>query len=171
MPLSPSFTATQSLSDPNLITFVDTSTGSDGTITSRRISARGANGNWLPGESTTVVYTDWSYADNSTVVSLITQTTTPRITVEWLAGSTVVYTSTDEFCFNIYDYLFGLQVLQGNTSSPDQVQDSAYLYSLIQLIVNIFNEESAIGIGGDIFSAQGAATRNLNFINNESYYF
>ncbi len=171
MPLSASFTATQSLADPNLITFLDTSTGTDGTITNRKIYARAANGNWLPGESTSQVSTDWTYTDISTIVPLITQTTSPSIRVDWLAGSTVVYTVTNTFCFNLYDYLFGLQILQGNTSSPDQVQDSAYFYSLIQFIVNIFNEESAIGVGGDIYSSQGAASRNQVFINNENYFF
>lgn len=173
MAFSPAFTATESLANPNLITFVDTSTGEDLTLTNRRIYVRIANGNWLTasGESTTIAYTDWMFTDNSTVVPLLTQTTSPSIRVDWLAGDTVLYSTTEEFCFNLYDYLFGLQVLQGNTSSPDQVQDSAYWNSLIQFVVNIFNEESAIEFGGDIFSSQGAATRNLVFINNENYLF
>lgn len=173
MPLSPSFSVSESLANPNELTFVDTSTGSDGTIVNRRIYFKLANGNWLTenGQSTTGVYTNWPYSDNSIILSLLQQSTAADITVEWWDNSTAVYSVSNTFCFNIYDYLFGLQLLQGNTSSPNQVQDSAYYSNLMQFIVNIFNEESAIDPGEDIFSSQGAMTRNLLFINNETFSF
>lgn len=173
MPLTAAFTATQSLADNNKITFTDTSTGSDGTITARRIYVELANGNWLTeaGESTTVAYTTWDYADSSKVLDILTGSTACKVTVEWYAGATLIYTIIDEYCFNLYDYLAALQILQGNTSSPEQVVDTQYYNNLIQFVVNLFNEENAITYGGDIYSSQGAMNRNKLFIDNQAYYF
>ena len=129
MALDASFTATESMSDPNLITFVDTSDGVDATITNRTITIRLANGNWLTeaGESTTEISTDWSYDDSEIELDLIAQSEAPSIIVKWFAGDVETYTYTDTFCWNFYDYLFGLQLLQGQTSNPVIVQDTNYL--------------------------------------------
>lgn len=173
MPLTPNFSASESLANPNEITLNDTSTGSDGTITTRRVYIRLANGNWLTeaGESTTVAYESWSYSDSSIVLDVLMQSTACSIEVDWYAGSTLTYTKTIEFCFNIYDYLAALEILQGNTSSPDQVQGTNYYNNLMQFVVNIFNQENAITYGGDIYSSQGAMNRNRLIIDNENYYF
>ena len=174
MAIVAAFSATESLANPDEITFNDDSTGSDLTITSRRIYFQLANGNWVDedgNESTTETYITWPYADASITLSLITQSTAADITVKWMAGSTVVYTVQDEYCFNLYDYLEGLQLLQGNTSAPDQVQDTNYYSNLQQFIVNIWNEENDITYGGDIFSSQGAMNRNNLMIQNDDFYF
>lgn len=173
MPLTPNFTATQSLADNSDITLEDTSTGVDATITTRRIYVELANGNWLTedGESTTSAFESWAYADDTITLTLLTNSTACKITVQWYAGATLTYTKTEEFCFNLQDYLAGLQILQGDTSYPSQVQDTNYYNNLIQFIVNIFNEENAIEYGADIYSSQGAMNRNQLMIDNESYYF
>jgi hypothetical protein len=173
MPLNPNFSATESLADPNEITLTDTSTGSDGTITTRRVYIQLANGNWLTeaGESTTVAYESWAYADTSIVLDVLTKSTACTITVEWYAGAVLTYSVTEEFVFNIYDYLFALETLQGVTSEPDLIQDTGFYSNFIKLIVDIFNSENAITYGGDIYSSQEALNRNNLMIENEAYYF
>ena len=174
MALVAAFTATESLANPDEITFTDTSTGTDLTITTRRIYFQLANGNWVDengDESTTETYIEWDYADSSIVLSLITQSTASDIEVKWMAGSTETYSVSEEYGFNLYDYLAGLQLLQGNTSAPEQVQDTNYYSNMCQFIVNIWNEEAAIEYGGDIFSSQGAMNRNQLMILNDDYYF
>jgi hypothetical protein len=174
MALDASFTATQSMADPNLITFTDTSTGTDVTITTRTITIRLANRNWLDedgNESATVVSINWDYADTSIVLDLISQSQAPSITVVWYAGAVETYTDTDTFCWNFYDYLFGLQLLQGQTSNPGIVQDTNYYSNLCQYVTNIWLEENAIRWGGDIYSSQGAMSRNYLMETNENSYF
>lgn len=173
MALTPNFSVSESLANPDELTFTDTSTGSDGTITNRTITILLANGNWLSeaGESTTEVSMNWSYSQSSITLDLLSNSTACDITVKWLAGSTVVYTKENTFCFNLYDYLFMLQLLQGNTSAPQQLQDTNYLSNSYAFIVNLFNEENAITYGGDIYSSQNAMNQNLNFITNEADYF
>lgn len=175
MPLTlASFSVTESLANNDVITLTDTSTGSDNSITVRTIEIKLANGNWLDengDQSTTQVFITWIYADTSIILDVLRNSTACTITVRWFAGSTEVYISDDDFCFNLYDYLFGLQVLQGNTSGPDQITDTSYYSDMIQFIVNLFNEEIAINPGVDIYSSQGAMNRNLWMIQHENLFF
>lgn len=174
MPLVASFSASQSMADPALITFTDTSSGSDVSITNRKIFIRLANGNWLNSdgsESSTIVGIDWNYANATTTLNILEQTISPAVEVIWYAGSTPTYNADDTFCWNFFDYLFGLEILQGQTSNPGIVQDTTYLSNFFNFIVNIFNEENAIRWGGDIYSSQGAANKNALMIQNENFYF
>ncbi len=175
MPLNPAaFSVTQSLAEPSQITLTDTSSGSDATLTTRRIYILLANGNWLQddgSESSTEAYIIWPYGDTSITLDVLGGSTACSITVNWYDNSTFKYTADDAFCFNLQDYLAALQILQGNTSSPDQLQDTPYYNNLMQFIVNLFNEENAIEFDGDIFSSQGAMNRNQLMINNEALYF
>lgn len=173
MALTPNFSATESLANPNEITLTDTSTGTDNTITTRRVYIETASGTWLTesGVSTTVAYMSWDYSDTTITLDVLTESTAPSIKVEWYAGATLTYTKTIEWCFNVYDYLAALQYLQGNTSNPDQIQDTSFYANLQQFIVNIFNEENAITYGGDTYSSQGAMNRNNFMIQNEADFF
>lgn len=162
---TPQISATQSIAYNNLITLNDTSIGSDGTLTSRKIYIRLADGTYLANG------TVWPYADASVVLNILTQSTAPEITIEWLAGSTVVYTYTNTFDFNLYDYVFALGLLSDQTGEPGVIQDTNYYNNFMKFIVNLVNSENAILYGGDIFSAQGALNVNQNMILNESKYF
>lgn len=167
----PNFTATQSLAYNNLITLTDTSTGVDLTLTNRRVTILTANGTYLVQSGTTTNYENWSYADSQIVLNVLTQSTAPEITVQWYAGSTLMYEKTITFDFDLGDYIFMLGVLQAQTSSPIVLQDNNYYQNSIQFIVNLFNSENAITIGDDIYSAQGALNQNQQMINNEAFYF
>ncbi len=175
MPLTTaSFSVTESLANNNVVTFTDTSSGTDNTLTVRTIEIKLANGNWLDengNESTTQVFITWPYVDTSIILDILSQSTATTIIVRWFAGSTEAYISEDVFCFNLYDYLFMLQVLQGNTSAPNQIQDTNFYSNSIQFIVNLFNEENSIDPGADIYSSQNAMNQNLLMINNESLFF
>lgn len=167
----PNFTATQSLAYNNLITLSDTSIGIDLTLTNRRVYILTATGSYLVPSGTTTNYFDWSYANSQIQVDVLTQSTAPQITVEWYAGSTLMYTKTITFDFDLGDYVFMLGILASQTSSPGVLQDSNYYNSSIQFIVNLFNSENAIEYGDDIWSAQGALNANQKLIENESFYF
>jgi len=174
MPLIPLISATQSIGYNNLITLSDVSTGTDLTITSRRVYIRTAANQYLTEiqqSSSTPAYTTWSYADATIPLNVLTEATSPEITVEWYAGATLVYTFTDTFTFALQNYVFALGKLADQTSSPGVLQDLNYYNTFIQFIVNLFNAENAIDPGEDIYSSQGALNRNQLFIDNESLYF
>ena len=47
MPLTADFSVSQPLGEPSIVTVTDTSTGSDGTITARRVYIKDAFGNFI----------------------------------------------------------------------------------------------------------------------------
>jgi len=174
MPLSADFSSTESLTTLSNVRFLDISTGTDLGLTERRIYVRLANGNWLLEngvQSSTEAYTTWAIADLSLTVSLLTQSTSASVRVDWMTGSTVTYTKTHAQEWNLYDYVFGFGLLQNQTASPSIISDVNYYSNFFQFITNIWNSQNAIFAADDIYSSQGALNVNQNFINNANMYF
>lgn len=169
------FTTSEGLASNNLITFTDTSQGTDNSLTIRKIYVRLANGKYLTegaveNDSPTAI--DWDINNVSTTINLITQSTTARVTVQWLEGSTIKYTKTlPAECWDLYEYIFGLELLQSQTATPNIVQDSNYYSNYFQFLTNIWNAESAAIYGEDLYSSQSALLRNQNLQNNSDFYF
>lgn len=173
MALTPNFSSSESLSSNDLVTFTDTSTGTDLGLTSRKIFVRLANGNWLTtaGESTTSASETWAIADTTIVLSLLTQSTTANVTVQWLTGTTVTYTKTILMEWDLYDCLFLYGLLSAQTSSPAKTDTQGYWPNSFQMITNLFQSEQAVELMDDLYSSQGALDRNQYFINNENLFF
>lgn len=171
MSLTVNFSATQSLSSPNEITLSDTSTGTDGTITSRRVYLRLANGNYLVEEGTTTDYEVWVIGDTEITLDVLSKSQAINVTVQWLAGTTIVYQKTTLWGFDLYDYIFGFEKLQVLTSKPKLIDDENFYNSMVKLDVNIFCENIAITLGDDIYSAQAALDRNYYLISNQITFF
>lgn len=174
MPLSPSFSTAESLSILENVTFTDTSTGSDVGLTGRTIEIKLANGNWLSaaGESTTQVLIAWAIGDVSTTIALLTGSTTASVTVRWMTGAVATYTVSNQLeTWDLYDYDFGLELIQAQTATPGIIQDTNYQSNFFLFITNIWNAETANTYGDDLYSSQGALNRNQNMINNSDYYF
>jgi len=167
------FSASESIGFPEQITLTDTSTSPDPGLTSRRVSFRLANGNWLStsGESSTIVYETWPIANNSLTLSLLSQSTTTEITVEWLTNSTITGIDSALYCFDLFDYLFAYNLIGAQTSSPGIIQDANYYSSFSQFIVNLFCAETAVTTGDDLYSSQSCLNRNQTLITNENYFF
>lgn len=171
MPLTVSFTATQSLANPDLITLEDTSTGSDGTITSRRVYIRLANGTYLVEDGTTTDYEVWAIADDTIELDVLSRSQSPQIIVQWLAGSTVVYTSTEDYLFVWADKLFLYQLTQAQTGKPKLIDNANYYLSKIKMIVNVDDAENAITDASDIYGAQGSLDKNYYLMQNQQLFF
>lgn len=168
-----SFTASQSIGTLSYVTFTDTSTSPAGGLTSRRISIRLANGNWLDtnGESSTIVYITWPIADSTLTVSILTQNTACDITVEWMTGSTATGTATNPTAFVEYDYVFSYDLIGDQTAAPGTIQDTNYYSNFSQFIVNLFCSEQAVETGSDIYSSQEFMNMNLFMQQNENDFF
>ena len=107
MPLSPNFTASQNSGTPNLIFLTDTSTGSDGTITKRRIYLLQSDGTYLVPAGTATNYIEWALVDVTTSLNVLIQDTALSINVEWLTASNVVVANkTTSFAFKAYNETF-----------------------------------------------------------------
>lgn len=171
MPLTVSFTATQSLANPNLVTLTDTSTGSDATITSRRVYVRLPNGTYLVQTRTTTTYEVWAYASAAITLDILSRSQSPQIIVQWLAGTTVVYTSTEEYLFVWADKLFLYQLTQAQTGKPKLIDNANYYLSKIKMIVNVDDAVNAVTDASDIYGAQGSLDKNYYLMQNQQLFF
>lgn len=174
MPLTtPNFSTSESLSSNDIVTFTDTSVGSDLGLTSRKIFIRLANGNWLTtaGQSTTSASETWAIGDTSVALSLLTSSTTANVTVQWLTGSTVTYTKTILCEWDLYDYVFLFGLLSAQTSYPAVNANQGYWPNSWYMCTNLFQSENAVTNMDDLYSSQAALDRNQIMINNENLYF
>ena len=174
MPLTtPNFSTSESLSSNNLVSFVDTSVGTDLNLTARQIAILLANGNYLTtaGESATIAYETWPIADSSIELNLLTKSTVGLVTVNWLTGSTVTYTKTILCEWDLYDYVFLFGLLSTQTSYPARTDNVGYWQNSFKMITNLFQSEQAVELMDDLYSSQASLDRNFYMISNQSNFF
>ena len=172
MPLSPNFTASQNSGTPNLIFLTDTSTGSDGTITKRRIYLLQSNGTYLVPTGTVTNYIEWALVDVTTSLNVLIQDTALSITVEWLtAGNVVVANKTTSFAFTAYNETFYYGLTESQVANANLTASTNWYQTKMILRVELDSAYQAISFASDIFSAQAALNRATFISTNQSYFF
>ena len=172
MPLSPNFTASQNSGTPNLIFLTDTSTGSDGTITKRRIYLLQSNGTYLVPTGTVTNYIEWALVDVTTSLNVLIQDTALSITVEWLTASNVVVANkTISFAFTAYNETFYYGLTESQVANANLTASTNWYQTKMILRVELDSAYQAISFASDIFSAQAALNRATFISTNQSYFF
>jgi hypothetical protein len=172
MPLSPNFTASQNSGTPNLIFLTDTSTGSDGTITKRRIYLLQSNGTYLVPTGTVTNYIEWALVDVTTSLNVLIQDTALSITVEWLTASNVVVANkTTSFAFTAYNETFYYGLTESQVANANLTASTNWYQTKMILRVELDSAYQAISFASDIFSAQAALNRATFISTNQSYFF
>lgn len=172
MPLSPNFTASQNSGTPNLIFLTDTSTGSDGTITKRRIYLLQSNGTYLVPAGTVTDYIEWALVDVTTSLNVLIQDTALSITVQWLTASNVVVANkTTSFAFTAYNETFYYGLTESQVANANLTASTNWYQTKMILRVELDSAYQAISFASDIFSAQAALNRATFISTNQSYFF
>ncbi|MEN6463266.1 MAG: hypothetical protein ABFC94_18090 [Syntrophomonas sp.] len=172
MALSPNFTCAQNVLYPNIIIAADTSTGSDGAISQRRIYCQDREGNYLVPSGTTTTYTQWAYVDSSISLNILTQDMALSIRVDWLNSSNVVlYTLTQQFCFPLYNQQFLYELVQLQGLTPSIPQDTNYDANLAILWTSVRGAINAVEVGDDISASQASLDRGTFLRLNQNLYF
>jgi hypothetical protein len=166
-----SFSVSQSIGSPSVITLTDTSTGSDGTLTSRHIYLQKADGTYLVPAGTTTDYIVWDYANPSISIDVLDKDYCLQITVKWMAGAAIVYTATNLTLFTLYLWQFYYQLTQNQTSTPNIVNDTDYYDNKMKLRCSIDEAVNAVTYGADIVSAQSALNRGKYLVDNQNLFF
>jgi hypothetical protein len=157
---------------PQSVTITDVSTGSDGSITGRRVYIQDGNGNYIVPVGTTTPYVSWAYSNPSITLNSLTQDTAASITVFWvdINGNTLYqYGNTyplSEFGKQFFYYLIQLQGL-----SPNTYQDANYASNLSLFWANIVAGDNAVTYGNDIKAAQQCYNREILMQQNQSIFF
>lgn len=164
------FTVSQSLGTPSIITFTDTSTGSDVDITSRRIFLLKSDGSYIKDGANNYFF--WSYNDASIDLDVFNRDYGLYVTVQWLdnlynplyikniAIATVAYTK---------NFINGLT--QQETALPNIVGGVNYWDSKAKLQTLVDDADQAIGYGSDYVKAQSFLNQAYYLINNQTRFF
>lgn len=172
MPLTPNFTVTQSISNPELITIEDTSSGSDIAVTDRRVYIALSNGTYLVESDNDEIYSEWEYADDTIVLDVIPRSVSPTIRVDWLNSiGTVLYTKSIVYALTMHDDLFSYGLLGGEAENPSQIKDSRYYGDVVRFMADLEHAKNAVLYGADSAAAQSCLNRNHQMQQNENSYF
>lgn len=175
MALTPSFTSSQTLGAPNLITLTDTSTGTDLSVVSRRVTFTDFQGDNYVEEGTTTSYEVWADFPSTTTITLdiLTRDRALRIKVDWVdVNGNVVNTETVLTNCNKYALDFYVNTLIKSQSSRRTLIDHANFYNNeIRLLCSLREAKDAVELIADIASAQGALDRAHKIINSPSNFF
>lgn len=155
MSFVPSFTATQTLGNPSIIDFTDTSSGSDVAIDSRRISLQTAYGTYLNVEGDTSQYIAWALADTEVSEDVLDKDWGLYAKVDWLdVGGDVLYTLTQLTGFTSFNEDFAYRCCQMISSNSRNTTDNNFLDNLLTVRIAIDSGNQAIVRYEDITTAQ-----------------
>jgi len=171
MAIAPSFSVSQSAITPASVTVTDTSTGTYGTITKRRIYVSDANGDYLTGDGT-VDYNEWALADLSITLSILSQDTAANIRVDWLTSlNVVVDTLNANYPLSQFGKQFFFQLVSAQGLTPGIYQDSNYSGNLAVFWSNIVAGDNAVTYGNSISAAQNCYNRETYMQAKQSDFF
>lgn len=172
MPYEPSFTVAQVAGNLETMRLTDTSTGSDGDITARRVTVQLADGTYLTPAGTTTDYFLWPIADATFDVDILSQDYAPTIVVLYLdADGATLYTASTTASFTGYSEQFYYTLTQGQAVTPEQLMDTVYYQNKMKLRVLIDSANQAISFAGDTSASQNCLNRAQYMIDNESLFF
>jgi len=172
MALSAAFTATQLLGLPETIVVTDTSTGSDGAITSRRVYITDAFNNYIVPEGTTTDYVVWAYADSSINIECLTKDMAVDVTVQWLDGSNnVLYDSNAIYGFDSFNEDFIYSLTGSLSNNYKRTADNGFNYNAMLMTLFLDDADQAISRGGDVMKAQAFYDKATEMRLNSQYIF
>lgn len=167
MPLVPNFSISSNITTPSVLQLVDTSSGSDGAITQRRVYLQQFDGTYLVPTGTTTSYIDWAYASSTKNIDAMDKDYALNIIVQWLdVSNAVLYTKTILVEFNSYARTFRLKLLKAIASNPKLVNNQNYFDVMSQLTIYIDGANEAVTLAGDVTLAQLCNDNAAYLINN-----
>ena len=172
MPLTPSFTVSQTSGLPSLINLTDNSTGSDAAITQRYVYIQKNDGTYLVPIGTLTSYILWNYANPTIAIDVLKKDTAVNITVQWLNNAgTVLYTANSLNLFTLYLKTFFYSLTQYQASNKSITQNNNFYGNKSKLWGYIKGAETAVQLAGDISGAQNELDAATQMINSEKMFF
>jgi len=175
------FSTSQVAGAPSEIVITDASTGSDGTVSTRRIHLTNSAGQYIDanGVSDSITYTDWPLAAGSSkTLAFLTKDMALNVTLSYVTSGGAVAngaTLTTLCGFTLYNESFYYTLTQAQASQsqppPMIIQDSNYYMNKLILRVNIDSGNQSISLGDDITSAQNMYDLATYMVTNEGDYF
>lgn len=174
MAFNASYTAAQQLAPGNIL-FTDTSSGSDGGLTERRIYPYKSDGSLLLPLGNTAGYIVWPIADSTITVNLLPKDYALSITILWVSSSPLpspsTYTETTLYGFTGYTAAFLYSLIQQITANQTLLNDTDFQLNMFYLSQEIINCDLSVDPKQSILNAQAALDRARYMIVNANNFF
>jgi len=175
MALVPDFYITQTPGSPGSILIVDSSTGVDALVTSRRCYIQKSNGDYLVESGSTNEYITFSNFPSETsllVENLLDYDLAVRCVIQWLdVSNTVLYDKTWYYGFTCYNEDFDYQLTQTVAGNPLLISDNNFWGNKSTLQGYIDSGDKAIRRNSDTAAAQQCYDLATNMRTNSQYFF
>jgi hypothetical protein len=172
MPLTPNFSASQTIGLESIVTLTDTSTGSDGNITQRRVYLIKYDNTYLVPSGTATDYIVWDYVDSSINIDALDKDYALNIRVVWVnAGGSILYQKTSLYQFSLYNETFYYGLTTSQASTPNIINDTFYYTNKMNLRVDLDSAAQAVELGGSISNAQYCLDNATNYRLNAAKFF
>lgn len=172
MPLTVSFTVSQTIGFPSVITLTDTTTGSDVAAVSRRIYlANGYNATIVP-SGTTTNYISWPLGPTSINIDVLDKDYALNVILQYVDvnGNVVAQDSSIE-SFTLYNEQFLYDLTQDQTSIYQIIQDWDYYVNKEIMRCEVDSGNQAVSLAGDIAGAQSCYDRATNMRLKQDKFF
>lgn len=171
MPLSNlSFAATQNYGDIKTLSLEDTASGSDGTVTGKRIYLQLLDGTYLKPTGVTTDYITWT-GTTKDISNVLDKDYCILIKVDWMAGSSVAYTATELYLFKAYTELFLYNLTQYQSSNPNLVNGKNFIEQKMKLREYLDSAIQAVSLADDQASASLMLGLAKELTDNQVYFF
>lgn len=174
MALTVSFTASSVAGSPGSVLFADTSSGSDGAVTTRRLYISDETGAFIVPTGISTQYSVWALPLSTTLtLSLFSEASAVKIVAQWLnVSGTVLYDYTiaaSGFTQYLEEFLYGkVQLMSQN---PLLINDNNFWknYSKVRTLTDAGNQ--ALLQASDLYNAQQCYEAATEIMDNAQYLF
>lgn len=173
MPLVPDFTISQ-LSNLSSVEVTDTSTGSDGSIASRRVYFELYDGSFLVPTDTVTEYVPFPLSAGASIQidDLLARDYAIDVTVQWVdGGGTMLYEKTYLRGFSSYAKYFLYQLTQYQISNKKLLYMRNFRESKLDCWQAVLSGDNAIELGSDITNAQACYDDAKYYIDHPELFY
>jgi hypothetical protein len=172
MALTPSIVVTQSVLTPSVLMLQDTSTGSDGAITQRRVYLQKADGTYLVPAGTTTSYISFPLGGNTINLSVLDRDYCLYLIINWCdVNGNVLYSKSQLCLFTVYGESLFYQLTQMQAGNALLTTNAGYYKNKIRLRVYLDEATNAVTYGSDISSAQLALDKAYGISQSQNIFF
>jgi len=165
MPLSPAFSITES-TQLGVVVLTDTSTGTDASVTGRRVRIYKTDGSLFVEEQ------NWDINETTITLTILDKDYALNFEVYWdYIATPGVYTADLIFAFTRFGKFEYGQLVRLMTSNPDIIKDRDFFDYMKMMDVDIENAVFAIDEMEDQYAAQRAIERYQDLITKKSIFY
>lgn len=174
MAFTGAFTVTQN--SESTITLTDSSTGSDATITERRIYIYKWDNTTIVPDGTDTDYIVWDISDTTkTLDDIFSRDYAVNIEVDWITATpdpANTYTETVLYDFYWYTMLFLCSLTaEQQARNPDIFAERNFMFNKFQLYTYVLDSQNAVSLMTNIYLAQRSLDKAYEMMQNQSTYF